>query len=222
MMIGQAFTGAPLEKRIALPTYPFQRSIHWIEPAQVSRVEPVDGGVDDLLYSIAWPRLPRVGPATLHTPDEVVDALEPQLDEVIAGTKINDFRDFFPRMDAICAALSFEAITSLGWQPQEGVRFSAESLSGELAIAKRHHRLFARMLEMLAEDGCLAQEGSDWRFVRDPETLGTKDQLASLRKEYPEFSAELSMIDRCAAPLSGSAARRGRSVTDIVSGRGCG
>src|SRR5262249_12099540 len=52
-------------RRVALPTYPFQRERHWVKHAPMTPISPPSSqeraasGVDDLAYQIAWTPRPR-------------------------------------------------------------------------------------------------------------------------------------------------------------------
>jgi NADPH:quinone reductase-like Zn-dependent oxidoreductase/SAM-dependent methyltransferase/acyl carrier protein len=53
------------------------------------------------------------------------------------------------------------------------------------------------MFEMLAEDGYMAKEGSEWKALRTPLITDPDGELATLLKEYPACSAELTLTGRC-------------------------
>ncbi|MFG2043710.1 SDR family NAD(P)-dependent oxidoreductase [Dactylosporangium sp. NPDC048998] len=59
-----AALGWPTGRRVSLPTYPFEPTRHWFEPATTTAPPPVGGvAVDDWLHVLEWKPTPPVRPA---------------------------------------------------------------------------------------------------------------------------------------------------------------
>jgi hypothetical protein len=57
------------------------------------------------------------------------------------------------------------AFARLGWAPRLGERVMAAEVGARLGVAPRYHRLLARLLGILAEDGLLQQADGGWCVV---------------------------------------------------------
>ena len=53
----------------------------------------------------------------------------------------------------------------LGWTPVQGEAVKEDQLAERLGLAKRHHRLFGRLLAILAEAGWLIRDQQGWRVM---------------------------------------------------------
>jgi acyl transferase domain-containing protein/NADPH:quinone reductase-like Zn-dependent oxidoreductase/NAD(P)-dependent dehydrogenase (short-subunit alcohol dehydrogenase family)/acyl carrier protein len=93
------------------------------------------------------------------------------------------------------------ALGKLGWQPQTGERFTA-ALAERLGVIPRQHRLFGRLISMLAEDGLVRADGAGWQVAAGWTTEDPAPALAALNRRYPAAAAELDLFGRCAARLA--------------------
>jgi SAM-dependent methyltransferase/acyl carrier protein len=80
-------------------------------------------------------------------------------------------------------------------------------LATRLGVTDRHHRLFRRALEILAEEGDLNENQSGWSVVAPLRFEDPESTLASLLAQHPAFSAELSLAAHC-----------GRALADVFRG----
>ncbi len=124
-------------RRIALPTYPFQRERYWA-PAPQRRAAVV--GVDDLLYRIEW-REARAG------------GLRPAV--FLADPAEVETRDFeaFLAAEGVDGARLGELTAGLD---QLARSYAREALGRESAVVEEHRRLFARVRELAAGAGAWA------------------------------------------------------------------
>ena len=71
-----------------------------------------------------------------------------------------------------------------------------------LRVVRRHHLLFGRLLEMLAEDGFLRQTDAGWRVVRDLVPEGdVEEESARLLARFPVARPELTLLRNCGGEL---------------------
>ena len=66
-----------------------------------------------------------------------------------------------------------------------------------MAVEKRHRRLMERLLNLLGEDGLLRSAGAEWEVCSTPTTIAPERDMAALREEFPEGTAELNMLENC-------------------------
>jgi acyl transferase domain-containing protein/NADPH:quinone reductase-like Zn-dependent oxidoreductase/SAM-dependent methyltransferase len=154
--------------------------------------------LQDWLYELAWEETPRritavaQSAAFLPGPARIADELQYRQDP-----GLEQFASLLPRLEALSTQYFRQVLAELGWSTQEQHRFTTESIARDLRVLPRYHRLLARMFEMLAEDGYVAQEGSEWKVLRTPLITDPEGELATLLKEYPACSTELTLTGRC-------------------------
>ncbi len=197
-----------LRRKIALPTYPFQRESYWIdsaetsaEPTSESRVAPQK--LQDFLYEIDWQmkKSPVSGvnlPADF-IPDlgDIAAALRPEVSRLYAAHGLERYDEMLRRIDRLCVAYALAAFRKLGWNLELNERVSLDQLMQRMAVEKRHHRLMERLLNLLGEDGLLRSAGAEWEVCRTPATIAPERDMEALREEFPESSAELKMLENC-------------------------
>src|SRR5207342_2551711 len=92
---------------------------------------------------------------SLTGPAVIARRLEPRLPELV-GTYGADLYDRLgPALDSVWSAFIVHGVRRLGAALHAGDRFAPDSLARTLGIFPQHRRLFARLLEILAEDGIL-------------------------------------------------------------------
>jgi acyl transferase domain-containing protein/NADPH:quinone reductase-like Zn-dependent oxidoreductase/SAM-dependent methyltransferase/acyl carrier protein len=152
----------------------------------------------DWLYELDWEETPRrIGEAAqsasfLPSPARIADELQYHQNQ-----ELEQFASLLPRLEALSTQYFQQALVELGWNAQRQHRFTTESIARDLRVPQRYHRLLGRMFEMLAEDGYVALEGSEWKALRTPPVADPEGELLVLLKEYPACSAELTLTGRC-------------------------
>jgi pyochelin synthetase len=105
-------------------------------------------------------------------------------------------------LEDAATAYVVRALRQLGLPLEAGADFTFGATAEALGIEERHHRLFRRMLGMLAADGILIRHGRRWRArgtvtERDPEAL-----LDDLGAVAPAMAGEIAVLRRCGAALA--------------------
>ena len=107
-----------------------------------------------------------------------------------------------PAMDRLAAAYIWQAIERLGAHLAVGDSVVAASLAEQLHIEPRHRQLFARLLDILAEDGGLQRDGTSYRVLRQVDTTSIADAVDALRAgDGTPFAGELNLLVRCGEKL---------------------
>ncbi|PYV19952.1 MAG: short-chain dehydrogenase, partial [Acidobacteria bacterium] len=164
-------------RRVRLPTYPWQRRRFWIDEPRTPQAADVrprgadqgDGAWRDWLYTLEWrPRQPLehgcgIRPSRAAAPADLALRLEEHC-RVFGGAPGEPEIPVLAGVDDVCARFAAEAVASLGAALAPGQRIGPED-SERLGVVATHRRLFARLLEILAEDGILRRDGPSYEVV---------------------------------------------------------
>ncbi len=163
---------------------------------------------DKWLYQVEWQPVVRFGlaPEYLPAPEAISSLLQARLIELTAWSSLTAYGRAFPQIEALCITYIVQALAAMGWELKLGQRFSTAQKIAELEIVTPHHRLFARLLDMLAEVGILQPQHEGvpltmiWEVIATPETQAPQDLITAL-SAYPEADIELSLLARCGPAL---------------------
>ena len=157
--------------------------------------------VQALLHEVAWRERPL--PAErLPAPTELDPALRTTLAALAGQHALDAYAPFVPRLNTLVADYIVQALRALGFGFEPGQRFSAEGLRERLGVVEPHRRLWARMLEILAEQGVLVAEASMWRVAHTPPPVDPASEGEALKQAFPQAVAELVLTNRCGAALA--------------------
>lgn len=160
----------------------------------------------DLLYKIAWQ--PQPHPAQLSSagklasPKEIEAHLTARVDELSAANQMSLYDDMLPHLDRVGGMYVADALQRLGMSFSTGEIYTTDGLIQKLQITPRQHTLFARLLEMLAEDGILQETDSGWKVFKSPEIIDLDSQWEQLTQQFPIFKTELTLSARCTRGLA--------------------
>lgn len=214
-----------VRRKVAIPHYPFQRKRFWLDThtvdegdpqpsnATAGKAQPSRKAVDlrDGLYELQWqPRsrldqhLPPLAHADLGEPHAIGNAAamaEARLSEQLALPR---YQDFDRELDRLSTAYARSALNGLGWMPQGGEAYTADSLAQSLGVIDPHRRLFGRLLEILAEEGMVQLDDGQCIVAADVPPVADPEQMRSLLVDrFTECSAELELLGRCGSQLAG-------------------
>ena len=201
-------------RRVALPTYPFERQRYWIEGEDRSRrsvprpAETHQESADppaDWWYTLSWE--PKPIHATersnegLPVPSALARSLTPRASELRIQQGFDRYAEISPLLDALSSAFVIKGLRRAGWALTAGERVSISELQSRLGIVESHRMLFRRVLEMLEEDQVLRREEDIWCVLRTPPDSDPSANCHSLEVQYPDFGNELALLGRCGASL---------------------
>lgn len=153
----------------------------------------------NLLYALHWqpdPARLRVAPATLQLPSEVAHSLLAPVQALEA-----DLPATTPETHAILLPLGLafihQAFHELGWELLEGETFTTTALAERWQIVPGQQRFFQRLLEILAEEHVLHQQGDSWRMLRTPNLPDLESLLAQARAACPAARVDIEIVERC-------------------------
>jgi malonyl CoA-acyl carrier protein transacylase/SAM-dependent methyltransferase len=173
---------APARRRVALPTYPFERQRYWVEP-QPYRSDQDLSGFGNL-----------TGLSALH------GRLTPLFLRQVEQTGLPQRAALSAELAALSRAYVVAALTNLGLDWRSGQRWRSEQLARQLGVVPRHQRLLVRMLALLGEADLVRREGEEWVIVQAPPPLTPQALLATFPAQVAD--AELALLTTCGEKLA--------------------
>ena len=106
-----------------------------------------------------------------------------------------------PRLERIAALHIADTLRQLGIPLEQGGTIGAPA-ARNCGVIERHERLFARMMEILREDGVLKAGPEGWSVLDAPDSTRIPALWDDIEREFPEFAAETELTRRCAPVLA--------------------
>jgi acyl transferase domain-containing protein len=160
--------------------------------------------LDECLFETQWKiAATNTLPAGKCMPASLAKAAAVAIDGLHQSAGIEAYDAFLVRMESLCVDYILQAMHRLGWTPVQGEAVKEDQLAERLGLAKRHHRLFGRLLAILAEAGWLIRDQQGWRVMR-PFVGGQPDEeIARLMRECAAGAApEIELVGRVASELA--------------------
>jgi len=158
--------------------------------------------LSDALYALNW-----VARGDLPSPEALVAGAATRAEGLAGQTGLDRYDIFAETMEAACIAIVRRTFDTLGWRPEPGSTVEEQALADRLGIIEDHRRLFARLLDILAEAGDLERAGETWTVRR---ALAPAQEQPDLRELAPAAALpEVEMLLRAGAGLAD--ALRGRT-----------
>ncbi|MCL6285141.1 SDR family NAD(P)-dependent oxidoreductase [Ruegeria sp. 2012CJ41-6] len=154
--------------------------------------------VSGIIHEVIWNReSPQL------TPGELAELILPNLDKMARENGLYDtYPTFQKRLDQLCSAYIINALKSLGLRFVVDEVLVAENMMRDLTVLPAHRRLLVRMLQILGEDGVLAELPGGWRVLRSPEPTDAENLCRDLLSEFPGCEPKISVTARCARELA--------------------
>ncbi|AKT42974.1 type I polyketide synthase [Chondromyces crocatus] len=168
-------------RRVSLPTYPFERQRHWLEPESVPP-PAVDARIG---LSIEQDR------DTIARLAEAAEAESPWV-HFPAG--------FERAATELCKRYIVRFLQERGVTLEAGAFHDQRELTERLGIVPKFHKFFAFFLRTLAEDGVVRLDGDRVEVLQDGKRIGDPSTFSvDLGRRYPEFAADLGVLAHCVA-----------------------
>ncbi len=106
------------------------------------------------------------------------------------------YDEILPHLDALSLAYILQACVDLGWKFALGQSFTATQMATQLGVSARHHRLFARLLEILREEGFLQHEDETWEVCRLPHCAPAHELAQNFAAKFAAQRAEFDLLER--------------------------
>ena len=154
----------------------------------------VDTQVDSWLYEVKWQKTNK---GAIVTANDLAVILQASFAGMAEEPKMISYHQgFLPRMDALCAAIIQNALIQMGWSLEPDSIFSLDEISKQLGVIKQHEELLKRLLEILEEEGAVAQRSETWQVIRPLKIMDVVALAESLRSDYPEAKMEVDIVER--------------------------
>ena len=199
----------PRRKR-SLPTYPFQRQRHWFEsradqPSQAAETA-LACDADQWLYDVRWQPMDQqpgiASAAFLGKPADLAVAGQDRAVELARREVPAGEDQLLADLEDVCVDYVVAAMAELGLPLTPGLRMDAGEEASRLGIQPRHHRLFDRLLGILADAGLLTRAGSAWLVERVPRRVQPAERMAALRAQCRQDSVLLEVLAQCGPNLA--------------------
>lgn len=219
-----AFDAGEARRKVALPTYPFERERHWIDGQSADShdkvaapvVLPPDPFRTTWELRTRWDHEVDCSPAPdLVSPVEIAGGLERLADGLFNDRNPARRPDQKADFDRLAAGYAVGALAELGWEPELSERITVDSLAEKLRVPLRFHRFFGRIVQILAEEGYLERSGLGWRVVTLPDPVDMPTLLVTTLNRHPEWVGELTLAGRCGESL-GRVLRGGIDPLEIL------
>ena len=161
-------------------------------------------GSSELFYRIAWqPAAMTVAAAgALAATDTFVPALRERFGALAAEHGLSVYESLLPELDRSSGEYVAVALHELGFDDSPGRVFAAADEAGRLGIVPRHARLFARLLDMLVEDGVLRMRREGFEVSRPLATDDATSRHDAIVARFGRTDAELRTLRRCGPALA--------------------
>ena len=184
-----AFDKPYQRRRVALPTYPFERQRYWLEDKTLPN--RTIARTDDLTE---W--------------EWVREAAERQSQQCPMGLGVAQYPERWAMLDKLTSAYIVLTLRKFGVFQTAGEKHSAESLIGKCGIKGPYEKLLQRWLTKLANEGWLERDGEQFGSAR---ALPAMEIGAMLDEAGKSFSGDRTFLDYAAAC--------GEKLHDVLSGK---
>ena len=131
-------------RRVALPTYPFERHAYWIEGGPAAQI-PTDRHTNP---ETAW--------------QCISESVARQSEQGPLNLTVAQYPERWAWLDKLTSVYIIAALRKLGLFQSAGERHSAASLLGRCGVRESYEKLIGRWLRKLASEGLLETKGTDF------------------------------------------------------------
>ncbi|MBO1063394.1 MULTISPECIES: type I polyketide synthase [Nostocales] len=204
-------------RQVGVPTYPWQRERYWIDVTHtqpltqsgsqsvahslLGQPSPQQATGKDFADQVVWKPQPRYGlPADyLASPSELTRNIDSQV--LLSEAECSRDRDQEKELESRSVGYIVSAFQQLGFKFEPNLHFSTAELIEQLGIVKQHQRLIGCFLEIMAEEGLLRFNQSEWQVVKTPQIVTPDAQVANSLLKSPH-SAMAQIVSRCGPRLA--------------------
>ncbi len=151
------------------------------------------------LYGIEWQ---PAGDHHLKPPRQISEGMSSFVEQLAADTRLAQYRDLLPEVNAASRAHALLALRQLGWDGHRARVISDAVLAERLGVCPEQRRLLNRMLEMLALEGVITKGQGGWEVASLPDAGDPEHLWTTLRERFPRCDPELQLVSRCGRHLS--------------------
>ncbi|MEG4811618.1 beta-ketoacyl synthase N-terminal-like domain-containing protein [Microcoleus sp. F8-D3] len=208
-------------RQVGVPTYPWQRERYWIdvthtqpltqsgtqtiEEFQVKPAShqplPEQATEQDCPDKLVWEPQPRYGLPSdyLASPSELTRNIDSQV--LLSEAERSRDRDQEKELESRSVGYIVSAFQQLGFKFEPNLHFSIAELIEQLGIVKQHQRLIGCFLGIMADEGLVRFNQSEWQVLKSPQIAEPKAEVASSSLKSPH-SAMAQIVSRCGPRLA--------------------
>ncbi|NEQ95286.1 MAG: SDR family NAD(P)-dependent oxidoreductase [Cyanothece sp. SIO2G6] len=164
---------------------------------------------NELLYGVEWRSQARFGQTPYSVAPlplaDVAQHIAAHPHGMISRSDLERYGEKLLNLETLSFVYVVQAFHHLGWHPAVGDGVTTETMAQALGVIPQHHRLLHRLLQILQEEGILqlVQGTEQWQLCQPLPDVNPIQYSQELAQQYPDMEAELVLLDRCAAQLSG-------------------
>ncbi|WP_448265689.1 SDR family NAD(P)-dependent oxidoreductase [Nostoc sp. DSM 114159] len=180
-------------------------TITGFELKAVQRQEIIRREIQPQSYIEEWmPLAPLLadGRDYLLNPDAIKTQVKPQQLEQQLAEKLRQYERLLEEMENLSVSYIWEGLKELNWQPQLGQIYQEEQIANQGGVVEFYRPLLSRCLAILAEEGIVTQQKDGWLLAKELVISSSQLQIQQLRSEYPDYLAEINLIERCGSALA--------------------
>ncbi len=163
--------------------------------------------IENWLYEVEWRNKGILGkllpPDFLIPPIEINQKLTPTLTELVTQVDSEKIASVQTSLEELSRDYIVQALQSMGWSYKPTESFAFDVAAQKLGIVPTHRPLFKRLLQILTDSGILKSKNQQWEVAQTLAEVKPTEKISSLQNKYPEETAALTLLSRCASKLSG-------------------
>ena len=164
-------------RRVALPSYPFERQRYWIEP-------------------------PKQAKAPLPLLQSVVEAAQQQAQQGLSTLDNPIFLEKKSSLERLCVAYMGKALTDLGAFNTPDEKYALEPLFKQFNVQPRYQQLLARWMSVLVEQGQLQQVGENFTHLERITTEAFQALVEDAQRKWADEPHWVERVQRCGDKLA--------------------
>ncbi|WP_189525043.1 type I polyketide synthase [Nostoc sp. 'Peltigera membranacea cyanobiont' 232] len=156
-------------------------------------------------YLEEWIPLPPLlpdGRDFLLTPDIIKTQIQPEQLEQQLADKLRQYERLLGEMESLSVSYIWEGLKKLNWEPKLGETYQEEQIAAQGGVVDFYRPLLSRCFAILAEEGIITQQKDGWLLTKEPSTSSSQLQIPHLCSEFPNYLAEINLIERCGSALA--------------------
>jgi len=167
-------------------------------------------GEPNILYQLKWRKLPAN--ESLHgvlpfdfciQPESLNTTLNLALTEHSKKNKSSCYLDLFSKLDTVCTAYIYNALSKLGMSFNTGNTYSIEELKNKLSISNQYSSLFNRLIEILKEDSIIKENPNGVLCIEKHATISNVDkEVQDLFFQFPDNHGEIDVVQKTGSRLA--------------------
>ena len=180
-------------------------AITGFELKSVQRQEIIHHESQAQSYIEEWITLPPLlpdGRDYLLTPDVIKTQVNLQQLEQQLADKLRQYERLLGEMESLSVSYVWEGLKKLNWEPKLGETYQEETIADQGGVVDFYRPLLSRCFAILAEEGIVTQQKDGWLLAKEPSTSSSQLQIPHLRSEFPDYLAEINLIEGCGSALA--------------------